>query len=333
MKNPKVSFIIPVYNCVDFIEKCFYSIIEQIELNEISSEDIEIIFVNDGSTDDSLMHLNKIKKCYSEYVVVIDKENNGPSSARNLALRIANGKYICFVDSDDYILDGYLENVIKAIDSEKDIIQIRAKNIHTGNEIDEIVINDKYDNNIKEGFCKNFTSSCSYYIFLRVIKRSLIKDLYFNESIKLCEDALFLTECFSKAESILNINKPVYGYVHNEESITNNRSYSQIRDLEEIIKISEEIISYTNSYEKMLNYLGLMGNMLNIRRSMLVLLNKSIKIDVFQKVMTKRFFLLRKVNGLERTLFLSKKSEISLKYLSLSNLYTLLRYHYLNEWF
>ena len=93
---PKVSIIIPVYNAYEYLDKCLSSAINQ------TLTDIEIICVNDGSVDLSLSVINGYAS-KDERIVLIDKENGGLSSARNAALDIAKGKYITFLDADDYL--------------------------------------------------------------------------------------------------------------------------------------------------------------------------------------------------------------------------------------
>ena len=97
-----LSVIIPCYNCQNTIEKCINSILEQTII------DFEIIAVNDGSKDSTLSILKKMSE-RDKRIVVIDKENSGPSSARNTGLDIAQGEYIGFVDSDDYIEGRHLK--------------------------------------------------------------------------------------------------------------------------------------------------------------------------------------------------------------------------------
>ena len=94
--KPEVSVIIPVYNVEKYLERCLDSVINQ------SFTDIEIICVNDGSTDNSLEIL-KYYEQMDDRVIVIDKENQGLSETRNLGINISNGKYITFIDSDDWI--------------------------------------------------------------------------------------------------------------------------------------------------------------------------------------------------------------------------------------
>ena len=99
-----VTIIVPVYNAEKTLKRCIDSILRQ------SYSNIEIIAINDGSTDNSL----SVLKSYGKTINIINIENNGVSNARNLGVDNANGKFILFIDSDDYISDIYVESLINA---------------------------------------------------------------------------------------------------------------------------------------------------------------------------------------------------------------------------
>ncbi len=108
--KPKVSIIVPVYNVENYLNRCLDSLINQ------SFDDIEIICINDGSTDRSLEILKDYEK-KDNRVKIINKENSGVSNCRNKGIKVSNGEYIVFVDSDDWIdIDTYeimMDNIIK----------------------------------------------------------------------------------------------------------------------------------------------------------------------------------------------------------------------------
>lgn len=93
-----LSFVIPLYNSAQWLEKCLYSVLNQ----DIHESEMEIICINDGSPDNSAELAREIAKEHPS-VIVIDQENQGPSGARNNGMRHATGKYLCFVDPDDYV--------------------------------------------------------------------------------------------------------------------------------------------------------------------------------------------------------------------------------------
>ena len=91
-----VSIVIPVYNVEKYLKQCLESVVNQ------TLDKIEVICINDGSTDNSLNILKEYEKKYNN-IIIIDQENKGPGFARNIGMKRASGKYIYFLDSDDYI--------------------------------------------------------------------------------------------------------------------------------------------------------------------------------------------------------------------------------------
>lgn len=101
--KPKISVIIPIYNCEKYLDRLINSILNQ------SYTSFELILINDGSKDNS----GKIIKTYQDKrIKILDKENTGVSDSRNKGLEIATGELICFLDSDDYISPNYFETII-----------------------------------------------------------------------------------------------------------------------------------------------------------------------------------------------------------------------------
>lgn len=107
----KISLILPAYNTSEYLEKCVESCVEQ----NIPSSDYEIIIVNDGSTDCTLSIAEKLKKRYSN-IVILNQKNQGLSMARNNGASIANGEYLWFIDSDDFIANDCLGKIIEILD-------------------------------------------------------------------------------------------------------------------------------------------------------------------------------------------------------------------------
>ena len=110
--NPKVSIIIPVYNSEKYIKRCIDSVLKQ------TFKDYEVILIDDGSTDNSKEILDEYKEVYPEKITVIHQENMGVSKTRNKAIKMAKGKYIMFIDNDDYIDKDYIEVFVKKIEKD-----------------------------------------------------------------------------------------------------------------------------------------------------------------------------------------------------------------------
>ena len=146
---PKYSVIIPVYNTEKYLDRCLESVLKQ------TNQDYEIIVVNDGSTDNSLDILNK----YKESITIINQENQGLSIARNNGVAKSSGKYLIFLDSDDFLETKLFENIDKVSKNNPDIIryglnEVRNEEITSinntafnnldGKDAFKIIVQDKY---------------------------------------------------------------------------------------------------------------------------------------------------------------------------------------------
>lgn len=133
MVNKTISLIVPIYNSERFLKSCLDSIFSQIR------PDVEIVLVNDGSTDGSV---EIIRDNYYEYtnignLVLIDQLNSGPGAARNSGVKAASGDYIGFLDSDDLLCDGYFRSIIDIIKSDcPDILQFHVERIPEDTQFD-----------------------------------------------------------------------------------------------------------------------------------------------------------------------------------------------------
>ena len=132
---PKVSIILPVYNVAPYLRRCMDSIINQTYRN------IEIICIDDGSTDKSSQLCDEYSQ-KDKRIIVIHKKNGGQSDARNVGITVATGKYIAFVDSDDYIDEQFLEQLYLAIKKNKsDISMCKYKKTYKLNEKNKKIYN------------------------------------------------------------------------------------------------------------------------------------------------------------------------------------------------
>lgn len=208
----KVSIIIPVYNAQEHLKKCLDSVVNQ------TFKDLEVIIVNDGSTDNSL----KICKKYSENdkrIKVIDKENGGVSKARNIGLLYVNSEYISFIDSDDWIEPNMIEglynsllinnadfcmcNYIKENEIKSEYVKTNInKEVLYKNEIkcDLLIPLIERGNNEKEHVLAGFRSPWG-----KLFKRDIIEkyNIKFKEDLIIGEDFIF------NLEFLININKSI----------------------------------------------------------------------------------------------------------------------------
>lgn len=219
MSDELISIIVPCYNVERYLDKCIKSIINQTISN------IEIILVNDGSTDNT----GKICTCYAKLdkrIKVINKENGGISSARNSGIAVASGKYIGFVDSDDYIEPNMYEILYKnLVKYNVDIAQC-SYNVFCGNNIIPIKkSNHKKIFNNEEGV-KNILEADIFFpsVWNKLYKRSIV-DIYFR-TYNISEDRVFNIEVFKNAKSSIYLDDCKYNYVQNENSLVNS-AYSK----------------------------------------------------------------------------------------------------------
>lgn len=242
----KVSIIVPVYNSYKYLNKCLDSIINQ------TFKDIEIIIVNDGSTDKSINIINDYAK-KDKRIVVIDKENEGVSIARNTGIKKSKGEYITFVDSDDYLELEAIEKLYNTIISKKvDIVrsnyQVHYKNsnhIDIGNLYN--LGNKIYDNKEirKEIIPMILSSKIPCFICLLMIKRELLlKTKLFPIDIHMMEDVILYLDLMTKANNLYMLDCVTYNIYFNEDSATNNKkNYERnILNVLEVNKYLKEIL-------------------------------------------------------------------------------------------
>jgi len=221
--NPLVSIIVPVYNVEKYLRQCLDTITGQ------SFQDIEILIVNDGSTDDSL----KIIKEYElndKRVKILDKENGGLSSARNSALDIARGDYIAFIDSDDWVDLSMIEVLYKkALDSGADVVLYDCYAYHEDTDIlvecwaSVYVKNKEYTNLLDR---KDLLVPCLSW--LKLYKKSFLNkyNLRFLEGVIL-EDTLWNLKVISLASKVISIKQKLYFYRQRRTSIMGNMLLSK----------------------------------------------------------------------------------------------------------
>lgn len=215
-KKNLITIIIPVYNIEEYIEKCIQSIINQF------TPDVEILIINDGSTDHSIERIKKYEN--NETIKILNKKNGGLSSARNYGLKFATGKYVWFVDGDDYIAEDSISCLLELIkNNDYDIISFNHKKVYSKK---SILICERLDN--FEGKLKLFinTSPCTKIFNLEFLKNN---NALFDEGI-IYEDLALIPYLMIKATKILHLETPFYCYVFRNNSIMNNKKFNKNRD-------------------------------------------------------------------------------------------------------
>jgi len=230
-----ISVIVPAYNCQDTIERCIKSILNQTYKN------LEIIIVNDGSTDKTELILRKIQK-QDDRIKIVSIPNGGVSHARNIALDMVSGDYVTFVDSDDYIdKEMYSELMILIEEYNVKIAHCSYKNIYTDGRVVSVgdtgkIVVQPHDDAI---LCliqgKLFTGG----IWNKIYSKELIDGVLFDESIRFNEDILFCFQLFDKADKTVYLDKAFYNYVANENSATH--TVSSVLLHEQIVNVARKI--------------------------------------------------------------------------------------------
>lgn len=256
----KISIIVPCYNADKFIERCIKSIINQ------SLEKIELIVINDGSTDNSLEIINKFKG--NKIIKIISKQNEGLTKTRNIGLSQAKGEYIYFVDADDYLEDKFaLEKLY---------------NIASRLNLDILVFDYFLDNGIEKKYTKSFKNTEEIIIDKKIYFKALIEKKYlatmwnkiirknlFTENNILFLENVFMQEDLNAslklvfcAKRIGRIKEALYNYVIHEEQGTRATNKDKIYrdcyigyvDLKTYFQTNEEILDLIDFAEWELFY-------------------------------------------------------------------------------
>lgn len=251
----EISVIVPVFNVENYLEECLDSILNQ------SFDDIEVICVNDGSTDKSGEILNEFAK-RDDRIQVISQQNRGLGAARNAGLNAAGGKYIYFIDSDDYIDLKTLEKLHRnAISNDSDIVLFKFQTFDNNNNIHHRGVEFKIDKIFGDIDYSNFTFSymdakrhvmnSAFSACLKLYKKAfldLFDDFYFPEGISF-EDVIFHVKAMLRASRISFVNESLYYYRSNVNSILNSTANGF--DIFEVIDSVEMFLKENDYYENL----------------------------------------------------------------------------------
>lgn len=223
--NPKISIIVPCYNASKYIAKCLQSIINQ------SYKNIEIICVNDGSTDNTLNILRKIQR-KDKRIVIINKRNGGVSAARNDGIKKSVGDYILFVDSDDYIDEQMVELLVeKSIEHDSDIVKCNRSDVYLRDNFiidrkpiwnsERVFLHYKFHNDIYPEFFKR-NRLCS--IWMTLIRKNVLvlNNVLFDEDLVVNEDEVFASNVFTVANKFVYLPNNLYYYVKKDSGLSTN---------------------------------------------------------------------------------------------------------------
>ncbi|MBP5210545.1 MAG: glycosyltransferase family 2 protein [Bacteroidales bacterium] len=225
----KISIIIPVYNSKDFIINCLISVLSQ------TLEDIEAIIVDNCGTDESIEMAREYLKDYSgpvSFKFASTESNSGPGTARNLGISLAEGEYVCFLDSDDTLESDYCRKLYesaKEFDTDLTYCNLRSVVYNWSSEIcKNLPIQDGYfDYKTKTFFLTHFISYFTTYIYRREFLEE--KGISFP-STRSSEDSCFLAGALLAATRISAVAEPLYNYIIRENSLTCTKDETRYRD-------------------------------------------------------------------------------------------------------
>lgn len=226
--QPILSVIIPMYNCAPVITRC---------LDSIDYTDAEIIVVNDGSKDNGADVVTHYTISHPN-VRLVNKENGGASSARNLGIEEANGKYIAFIDADDFWFPNGIARIVELAEKEDaDIVKYIIRHIENGQPLPQMDL-EHFDmlTEIIEGRGKALEryDISDYHVVDAVFKRSVIIDnnIRFQTDLHLHEDDVFMGMFYCHASKVVSTDLPLYCYIRSSDySSTHHQSIERQRIL------------------------------------------------------------------------------------------------------
>lgn len=242
---PKYSVIVPIYNTSKYLDKCLNSILSQ------TNQDYEILCVNDGSTDNSL----EILKKYNDDIKIINQENQGLSMARNNGVKKAKGKYILFVDSDDYLEKDLLRQLDIVTKNNPDLVRFGVNEV-VGESITPFRA-PKFNNvNGIEAFKIITTNKYVEPAWLYLFNREFyIKNDFSFKSGVYHEDFGLIPKIIVKAETVTSIEYPGYNYVKRENSIMNDKN-KIIKRTKDLLILGKDLLNVKTSSKEYYSYVA-----------------------------------------------------------------------------
>ncbi|MBQ9271610.1 MAG: glycosyltransferase family 2 protein [Alphaproteobacteria bacterium] len=227
-KAPEISVIVPIYNVEKYLGRCLDSILAS------TFEDIEVILVDDCGQDNSRAICDEYAAKDNRIQIVENPHNMGVSAARNNGMNHAHGKYISFVDSDDYIDRTMFEKLYKAMERENvDMVGCNVWSVETdGNK--EIIKYLDVSKDVKTSFTKlgNKIYQSHFHVVRFLYKSDLLQKIRFPEKISFAEDVIFLLQVYPLLQDIYFLAEPLYFYCHHQNtlsSICHERNFQTLK--------------------------------------------------------------------------------------------------------
>lgn len=242
---PKVSIIVPFYNVEGYIEKCLDTLVNQ------TLKDIEIILVNDESKDNSEFIVKKYLDKYKDKIIYLEKENGGLSDARNFGVKYADGDYISFVDSDDYISDNLYVNLLPYMKEKYDMIKIGISKVKETGDLIEKNFSPTFENKTgEEAFDILYKTDVMTEVAWGYIYR---REFYINNKFEFAkglyhEDFGLVPLIILKAQRVASTDIGYYNYVQTEKSITRGNKAKSFQRANDLLKHYDNMIKAIENY-------------------------------------------------------------------------------------
>ena len=249
----KISVIIPAYNSEKYIERCIDSLLAQ------QGAELEIIAVNDGSSDNTLQKLLK----YGDRIIVKSIENSGAANARNVGLSCVHGDFVMFLDADDYLRPGAAKRLAEAqSEHNADIVRFRYEYVYKDSStfVPDCQISErkflKKNEFSKKLYPMFFDGIYLNSVCMSVYKRSVVEGVRFRTDMVTAEDAVFSLAAFTNAESVQFIPDVIYEYYQSNEGLT-GRGISVVRKYRDNFTFAGETARYLKKWgmSNPLNYI------------------------------------------------------------------------------
>lgn len=238
----KISILIPVYNVEKYLHRCLDSICSQL------NEECELVIINDGSKDCSGVICNEYQNKYPNLIRVFHQENRGTGVTRNSLLNNAQGEYVWFVDSDDFITENILNTILDKLDGKIEILSMCFKRF--GNNKYGQVENKPSKENLISGTDYLTSEKVDGFLWNKIYKLCFLKDnhICFNEKLNSQEDWLFNIQAFVLCKKMLLTSIYSYNYFQdNQNSILHlNTPASNKRDIENTLLAEKELLELIN---------------------------------------------------------------------------------------
>ena len=226
--TPKISVIVPVYNTEKYLHRCIDSILSQ------TFTDFELLLINDGSKDSSGAICDEYA-AKDNRVRVFHKENGGVSSARNLGLDNAQGEWIAFVDSDDYMFPDMLERMLSALELKKSDIVICGTTETGGGYWKPIADRDYSIEELKTDFVYILHTELLSPVWCKIYSRDKIGDIRFKNDVSFGEDLMFNLQYLAICEKISFLeDSPFYHEKGNDVSLVVKFNRNRLLDIEKV---------------------------------------------------------------------------------------------------